>query len=199
MFEILSAGLVLGFSAGISPGPTLALMLRETLARGWRAGWTVAMAPLVADLPVVLASLFLVGLLPAWAVTALSIGGGLFVVWMGVEGLRAAPPEPGSAGGGSLWRAVFTNWLNPHPWIFWFTVGAPQVIDAWQRGGIWWPALFLLAFYALLVGIKGGLATLVHRSRGLLQGRAYGLALRASGALLIGMGLLLVAEGLARA
>ena len=53
MLEHLIKGLVLGFAAGVLPGPMLGLVIRETLQHGRRAGYSVAMAPLITDAPTI--------------------------------------------------------------------------------------------------------------------------------------------------
>ncbi len=45
MEAYLIQGIVLGFVAGISPGPMLDLVINQTLHHGWRAGNLVALAP----------------------------------------------------------------------------------------------------------------------------------------------------------
>ncbi len=50
-----------------------------------------------------------------------------------------------------LGRAVATNLLNPHPYLFWATISGPILIAGWRAS----PAqglAFLLGFYAALVG-----------------------------------------------
>ena len=53
--SIVSA-LLFGASGGLSPGPLLMLLIAETLRHGLRAGFMVAAAPLVSDLPIVVVS-----------------------------------------------------------------------------------------------------------------------------------------------
>ncbi len=60
MGEYLFMGMVLGLSAGLSPGPLLALVISETVSKGLGAGIRIALAPLVTDLPVVAISFLLV-------------------------------------------------------------------------------------------------------------------------------------------
>jgi len=55
----LLTGAALGLSAGLSPGPLLALVIVQTLTYSVREGVKVAAAPLVTDLPIVLAALAL--------------------------------------------------------------------------------------------------------------------------------------------
>ena len=198
MLAFFLIGLGFGFTAGISPGPMLGLVIRETLEHGWRAGCIIALAPLLTDVPVIGLALLLIGAAPSWLVTGLGLIGGVFVIWLGIDTLRSAPPTlpflPTTVLRGSLWRGLLTNWLNPHPWIFWITVGVPQLIMGWRQGGIGWPLLFLSGFYALLVGSKVLLASLVHGSRRWLHGAAYRWVLRGSGVLLIGLGVLLILQ-----
>ena len=56
----LSAGAALGLSAGLSPGPLLALTVSQAIAHGAREGMKVAFAPLLTDPPVILAAIFII-------------------------------------------------------------------------------------------------------------------------------------------
>ncbi len=203
MFAALLLGLSYGFAAGVSPGPMLGLVITQTLQRGWRAGNLVALAPLFSDLPIVVLAVLVVGQLPPAALGWLGIVGGLFVIYLGVESIRSTPDAAslGVAGAQSqsparvLGRAVATNLLNPHPYLFWATVGA-QLIVRTLAGGVASMLLFLLGFYALLVGSKLLVALLVSRSRGWLGGRGYRRVLIGSGLLLAALGALLFRDGL---
>lgn len=158
MLAALASGVLLGFSAGLSPGPMLALVLAQTLNHGPREGCKVALTPLVTDPPIILAAVALASRL---------------------ADLRLP-----------------TNLLNPHPWLFWLTVGAAVLARAMARG---WPAAaaFLFGFYLLLVGAKMAVALLAGRYRNLLAGRAYRAAMRGLAALLAVFAVLLLWEGLA--
>jgi threonine/homoserine/homoserine lactone efflux protein len=121
-------------------------------------------------------------------------------VWLGVEALRDAPaPVEAAAGGagsaaatGSLRRGAITNLLNPHPWVFWITVGVPILGDGTATEAM----VFLIAFYLMLVGSKLVVAALLSAGRErLLRGAGYRLALRASGVLLLAAAVALAIEG----
>ena len=67
---------------------------------------------------------------------------------------------------------MFTNFLNPNPYMFWFTVGAPIIIKAYDAGVT--PVLFfILSFYSLLVGSKIIIVILIGRSRHFITTRYY--------------------------
>ncbi len=146
----LLLGLSLGLGAGLSPGPLFALVIRTAVRDGLRAGCLVALSPLLTDVPIILLALVNAQTASASVPAPLALVGGLFVVWLGIDALREAPPSPageapleaaGSAGADGataiaglnrgaaglravLWGAV-TNALSPHPWVFWLSVGAP--------------------------------------------------------------------------
>ena len=197
MIAFLLSGILLGLSGGLSPGPLLTLVVSETLRHGARAGIGVALAPLLTDLPIILATVLL--LRPLTDQTAplalIHLGGGLYLAWLGVQGVRfrGAELEP-TAPAGSLWRGVIANFLNPSPYLFWLAVGAPTVLAAWQEG---WPAAaaFVAAFYALLVGSKVALALALGRARHLLRSGGYIVLMRGFGLLLLAYALLFLREG----
>lgn len=197
LLPFLSAGLLLGLSSGLAPGPLLTLVAGETLRHGLRAGIGVALAPLLTDAPIVLATFMLLRPLSdrALPLALLHLAGGLYLAWLALESLRFRGVEPlATVAAGSLWRGVIANILNPSPYLFWLAVGAPTLLAAWRQG---WPAVaaFIGAFYALLVGTKVLLALLLARVRGTLRSRSYIGLMRALGLLLLVYALLLLGEG----
>jgi threonine/homoserine/homoserine lactone efflux protein len=196
----LIAGLTFGLSAGLSPGPLSTFVISQTLRHGIREGVRVALSPLITDLPIILISVFvLTQLANANAILGvISIIGGLFVLTLAYEtfttthfAVNEQAPAPQS-----LLRGALVNALSPHPYLFWFSVGAPTMVRAMQDNG--WPAAlaFVLGFYLLLIGSKVGVAVLVGRSRGWLMGPAYAWIMRALGVLLLVFALLLFREAL---
>jgi len=204
MFQTLAAAAVFGLSGGLSPGPLLALVVAQTLAHGRRAGIAVAAAPLVTDAPIIVASIFLLGRIedsePALGLISLA-GGALLATW-GVAGLRSGRPDiasdPVSASAwGSLWKGVAVNILNPSPYLFWLTIGAPLLVQAWAWRWVGVTAC-LLVFYLGLVGSKAVLAVLVARSRDVLGGAGYLWANRAVSLVLLGYAVIFIRSGMVR-
>ena len=194
MTRFLLTGVLLGLSSGLAPGPLLALVASETLRHGVRAGVRVALAPLITDLPIILITILLLRPLAdhALPLAAIHFAGGVYLAWLGVEGVRFRGEERvavNSADG--LRRGVIANFLNPSPYLFWLAVGAPTVLDAWSHG--WSAAIaFVTAFYTLLVGSKVLLALAVAGGRRFLTDAWYRRLLAASGLLLAIFGLLLL-------
>lgn len=199
MLTALASGVLLGFSAGLSPGPMLALVLSHTLRYGSREGCKIALTPLVTDAPIIVVTLLLASKLAQLRplLGMVSIAGAIFVLYLAWESYHPvrreaeAPAERPR----SWFKGIVTNLLNPHPWIFWLTVGAAILAQAVAQG--WYvAAAFLSSFYLLLVGVKLMVALLAGRSRDLLAGRFYRGAMRVLAVMLALFALLLLREGL---
>ena len=196
---LFTTGVVLGLSAGLSPGPLMTLVISETLKRGIPAGARIAVAPLITDLPIIAASVWLLAILAhaMRLVGGIALLGGLYIVWLGYENIRfnGAFTDTSPSTASQLRKGVVANLLNPNPYVFWLTVGSPLILRTAQTG---WPAvaLFLILFYGCLVGSKLVVAVAVGRSRRFLRSRAYIWVIRSLGVLLILFAAAFFREGL---
>jgi threonine/homoserine/homoserine lactone efflux protein len=192
-------GAVLGLSAGISPGPLLTLVITETMRHNSKEGIKVALSPLITDLPIILVSLLILsGFGSSSEILGLiSFAGGIFVSWLGYECLKTKQlmPDLENPAPGSLKKGIVANLLNPHPYLFWITVGAPMVIKARQTG-ISAVIAYFLSFYILLVGSKITIALLVDKSKGFLKSRAYVWIMRILGIALLVFAVLFFLNGI---
>ena len=186
------SGVLLGLTAGLAPGPMLTLVLSHTLRYRIREGCRVALAPLLTDPPIILVAVFLSiqarDMKPLLA--ALSLLGTVYLIYLGYETLHinAQVLQAPQSRPQSLLKGMITNFLNPHPYLFWLTVGAP-ILSAqgpYPRLGA---GLFLLGFYTCLIGAKMVLAWVVGSSRFLIQGRTYTWSMRFLGMVLWGFAL----------
>lgn len=198
MLEFLSAGILLGLAAGFAPGPLLVLVISETLRHDIKAGLKVSIAPLVTDIPIILISLLLLNRLAEFKsiLGCISIFGGLFILYLGYESLKTRGVELNLASvkTSSFKKGVITNALNPHPYIFYMTVGTPIIYRSINQN-ILATVSFVGSFLLLLVGSKVVLAMLVERSRAFLKGRVYIRAMRILGALLFIFSMVLFRDG----
>lgn len=151
----------LGFALGAAPGPIQLLILGETAKRGFTGGLRV-MAGANGTLFAVMVALALgfSSFTPgADALRVLRIGGGLFLIWLGVQETRALSREasadassaPRGRGLGPTGRGVVGVVLNPGAWVFFATTAASVVASASADGGI---ATALLAATAMTVGVS---------------------------------------------
>jgi threonine/homoserine/homoserine lactone efflux protein len=195
----LLSGAALGASAGLSPGPLQALVISETLQHGRREGMKVSFAPLLTDFPIILLAVFLLSKMADFGAVMglISICGALFVFRLAFLNLKTAGrlEDSAIAAPASLKRAAVTNFLNPHPYMFWVFVGAPTVLGAADKGTLG-AAAFLLGFYTVLVGIFILLATGAAAARQWMRGRAYRWVMRGLGAVLALFALFLFYRGL---
>jgi len=199
--ETLLLAASLGLASGLSPGPLLTLVLRSTLERGFAAGLRISVAPLLTDVLMLGVVTALLSLLTEGVLQGIGIVGGLVVLWIGIQTLRAsfqpAPdardPSMESSVGQDLWQGAAVNLLNPHAWLFWIAVGGPIVARAWPESPLRACGFFML-FEAFIVGSKAALAWVAARARHRVQGRAYSWTLRILGVALLGFGLRLLFE-----
>jgi threonine/homoserine/homoserine lactone efflux protein len=198
-FLVLGAGI--GFVSGVSPGPVLTLVVAETLKGGWLRGAAVAAGPLLADGPVVILAITVMRELPPAFEPAMSVVGGVFLLYLAATALvnarRAALPSGQKLNArGGLLTGLLARALGPHPYLFWFLVGGPTLVQARQLAGWWAVIAFLVGYYVALVGSNVGLALVLHRWMGLLSERVYRGLLVAASFILAAYALLLLGRGL---
>lgn len=197
--EFVAAAAVLGLTGGFLPGPLTVMVIGESLRHGTGAGVRAAFAPLVTDAPMIAAAL----LLTRWVSDLHRLTGSIALVGAGVmtlmavDSMRARPPEAVSDldPGSSLLRAAAVNATNPHPYLFWFTVGAPSILRAGEIAAVWAFA-FVAVFFVALVGVKAIMAVVVGRTRHFMSAGVYRWVTRLLGILLLGFAALLVRDGL---
>jgi RhtB (resistance to homoserine/threonine) family protein len=192
----------------IIPGPDTAVVTKNVLVHGRRAGlgtslgvsaglsmWTIAAAVGVASL--VRAS--------EVAFTVLKLVGALYLVWLGIQALRAASHQladdaPSRPAGGSVMGArggfrqgFLSDLANPKIGIF-FTSLLPQFVSAGHA--VLLPFLILGAIFVAMTVVWLLAYTLVaaRAARTLMRPRVRAALDRFTGVVLIGLGLRLAAE-----
>ena len=184
----LLSGLLFGLSAGWTPGPLFMLVISETLKHGFKEGIKVAMAPLLTDLPIIAAALFLLSRLSNVELIfgIISLLGGLFIIYLGYESLRFKGVEIESmvSRPQSLKKGIIANVLNPAPYLFWLTIGGPIILKA-VRIHILWVFCFVLSLYLVFISSKIGIAFAVGKSRVFLKSRGYIYTIRTLGVVLL--------------
>ena len=199
MINFLTIGIILGLSAGFAPGPLLTLVISETLQHDIQSGVKVALAPIITDLPIIILTLFILAKLSHFhsILGIISIIGGFFILSIGYASIRTKGVELKlqKTKPKSLTKGILANALNPHPYLFWFSVGAPTMTKA-MRQDIISPLAFIVSFYVFLVGSKILTAVLVGRSKSFLQGNVYIYTMRFLGLLLCILAVFLFRDGL---
>lgn len=197
--EFLATGVLLGLTAGFSPGPLFALVIAESIRGTTFDGIKVALSPLITDAPVIFLCYFLLRQMSNLTVLLgiISCLGGSYVFYLAITTLRARPlsasdlPEKRL---GSLWKGVLTNAASPHPYLFWASVGVPLMVRAFQtaRSCVF---LFLFGFYACLIGAKITIAVLTGQSKHFASPRLLTIINRVTGVILLIFSALLLHQG----
>ena len=199
MLNFMVVGIILGLSAGFAPGPLLTLVISETLQHDIKSGIKVAMAPFITDLPIIILTLFILSKLSNFhnVLGLISLAGGSLILFMGYETIRSKGCEFDfkKTESNSLLKGILVNALSPHPYLFWFSVGAPTMTKA-MSVSIFALLAFIGCFYILLVGSKILLAVLVGKSRAFLRGNIYIYIMRCLGLALGVLAFILFYDGL---
>ena len=116
----------------------------------------------------------------------LYLAGACYLAYLSMEQLRFKGTEIAKVSNAavSFKKGVIVNLLNPAPYLFWLTIGAPLLVQAKE---ISWAvvAAFLGLFYGFLVGMKLLLAVLIGKNRHLLRGVYYKAVMRGLGIVLL--------------
>jgi threonine/homoserine/homoserine lactone efflux protein len=202
MIESLSyliSGVIFGLAAGISPGPLLTLVISETLRHGRKEGILVSIAPIVTDIPIILITVYILSNISNFyfILGILSLAGAMFIGYLAYDSITVkdvkidiqnVKPMP-------LQKGVTANFLNPHPYLFWITIGGPTLVKA-SHDSILSVAAFILGFYILLVGSKVSVAVLVDKSKNFLKSKTYLYIIKTTGIILILFALIFFRDGL---
>jgi threonine/homoserine/homoserine lactone efflux protein len=199
MINFLFIGIILGLSAGFAPGPLLTLVISETLQHDIKSGVKVALAPIITDFPIIIITLVILTKLSNFhnILGIISLTGGFFILFIGCESIRTKGVELNlqETKSQSLTKGILVNALNPHPYLFWFSVGGPTMTKA-MRENIIAPLAFIISFYTLLVGSKIILAILVGKSKSFLGDNVYIYTMRFLGLILCVLAFALFHDGL---
>jgi threonine/homoserine/homoserine lactone efflux protein len=170
MISYVLQGIVFGFAAAVQPGPMQAYIILQALKHGWRRTLTLAIVPLLSDLPIiVVVVVFLKAIPAAWVIGLRFIGGGflLLLALNAVRSVRTMHAETDAMEGTpprGLPQAVLINLLNPNPYLFWGLVTGPILIEGWKQNPAFGIA-FVAAFYAVLVPFNGVIILVVSSAR----------------------------------
>ena len=175
------------------------VVITQTLRFGLADGIKVALAPLLTDILIITLALVFVSQLH-WLkplLGGITLLGAAFLIYLAIENFkvrRIELPEE-QVEPHSFWTGVVANLLNPHPYLFWVTIGAPTLLKA-VGVSVLAAVLFIVGFYVCLIGSKILIAWLVARSRSFLGSQAYVYINRLLGFALVAFALLFLRDGL---
>jgi threonine/homoserine/homoserine lactone efflux protein len=178
----------------IIPGPTILLVIGQSLGGGARNALPLVAGVALGDLTAMTLSLAGLGAILATSATlftALKWAGAAYLIWLGVKMWRApveATAAPPLAGGKALRQAWLVTALNPKGIVF-FVAFVPQFIDP-ARGFATQAALLVATFVTLAAANAAIYAALAGRLSGAVRRPSVRRALnRLGGGVLMGAGL----------
>ena len=194
-FEIYIAYIVACFVIALVPGPTVTVIVANSLAHGSRAGLlnvagtqlglALMMAILVVGLSSVIAAM-------GWLFDWLRWAGAAYLVWLGWKLLRAPEAmvdiqKSSVPKGGFLLQGFLVLMANPKA-LLWFGAFLPQFIDP---TGNYVGQIVLLGVTAMAVALvsDGAYAVVTGRASAMLSRKRVRLVSRLSGGFLIGGGI----------
>lgn len=199
LIEFLALGSFLGLAAGTSPGPLLAVTISETLQHGKWEGIKVAVSPLITDLPIVLFVLYVLSHLTSYdfIIGIIAFFGASYLIYSGIESLKIKKDsiELNIEKEDALKKGIIVNFGNPHPYVFWFSIGGPIIFKSLNTH-ISATILFILGFYSFLVGSKVVVTLIVEKSKSFINSKCYFSIIRTLGIAQIVFGLAFVKMGL---
>ncbi|MCC4770449.1 LysE family translocator [Methanosarcina sp. DH2] len=199
LIEYLAMGAFLGLAAGTSPGPLLAVTISETLQHGKWEGIKVAVSPLITDLPIILAVLFVLSHLTSsdLFIGIIAFFGASYLIYSGIESMKIKKDsvELNVGKKDALKKGIIVNFGNPHPYVFWLSIGGPIIFKSLSVH-VWATILFIAGFYLLLVGSKVIVALIVEKSKYFINSKYYFSIVRALGIAQIIFGLTFIKVGL---
>ncbi len=167
--ELAIQGALLGISAALSPGPFQSLIIAQALMGSWRRVLPIAFAPLLGDIPIAFALVFLLNQVPETFLRYVRFAGAillLFLAW-GIwkqiratnENMTASDVRQLGAGRG-LFMGLAMLFMSPGPYLYWSLVLGPLLLSALAIS-LWQAFAFLLAFYFFSIGGLIAIAYLV--------------------------------------
>ncbi len=194
----ITTGFILGLS-GLIPGPLLTLVISETLKHGPKEGIKIAASPLITDFPIILVITLIMSKLPETdtILGLIAFSGSIYLIYLACESLsfKGVDPEVSGSPMHSIKKGIIANFLNPSPYVFWFTIGAPTIIKAYDES-LSYALLFIIVFYSVLTGSKVVVAVITGKAKNFLNSKSYVVIIKSLGALMLLFAIYFIKNGL---
>jgi threonine/homoserine/homoserine lactone efflux protein len=200
MVEYLLTGIFIALSAGLSPGPLMALMISQTIHHGLGEGIKIAIAPILTDIPIIIIITLLVSLFSGidLFLAGISFLGACYLAYLAYESfkIKGITVVKGKVKPRSLKKGALTNFLNPSVYFFWFTIGGPLLLKSMQKNEFSYGIIFVITFLVTLFLAQFMIVLVAAHSRGFLKSTAYIYVNRFLGLLLLFFAFRFFQEGL---
>jgi threonine/homoserine/homoserine lactone efflux protein len=207
LLTILFTAFIVGFSGAMMPGPLLTVNISESARKGAKIGLLLMIGHAVLELALIIG--LVVGLKKylhnSTFITAVSVTGGLFLLWMGYGMVRDSlkgkvaldfSVKQEKTFMGPVIMGILVSLSNPYWTIWWATFGLSYITKAWVYGfaGV---AAFYLGHILADFSWYGAVSLAVAKGRGLMSNRLYSGILTVCGLFLIGLAVTFIYSGVA--
>ena len=161
MLNYLIFGITYAFAAAVQPGPLQTYIISQTIKKGWRKTLPTAFAPVVSDGPILILVLFLLSTIPDNFIIVLRIGGGIFLLYLGLRAFKSwrefdeDETISDESNKHTLLSAVFVNLLNPAPYLGWSLIMGPLFLEGWRIAPINGISLILGFYVTMIITLVG--------------------------------------------
>jgi threonine/homoserine/homoserine lactone efflux protein len=161
MISYLIFGITFAFAAAVQPGPLQTYIISQTIKKGWRSTLPAAFAPVISDVPILLLVLFLLSTVPDNFIIVLRIGGGIFLLYLGINAFNSWKKYDANESASSdssqqtLFKAVGVNLLNPAPYLAWSLIMGPLFLEGWEIAPINGIALIFGFYITMIITLAG--------------------------------------------
>ena len=120
-----------------------------------------AFAPVISDVPILLLVLFLLSTVPDNFIIILRIGGGLFLLYLGINAFNswkkydADEVVSNDSSQQTLFKAVVVNLLNPAPYLGWSLIMGPLFLEGWKIAPVNGMALIFGFYITMIITLAG--------------------------------------------
>ncbi len=169
---LFSTSFLIALTGAMMPGPVLAVTIRESAGKGFKAGPLMILGHGILELALIAA--LLIGFSFAFRdpsfLIGISLAGGTTLIWMGITGWRKSgrdltfatdksKPPPGDLH--TVLAGILSSISNPYWFIWWATIGLAYLGSCWKFGWIGLISFYSghiladLAWYSLVSGAVG--------------------------------------------
>ncbi|MBF0430796.1 MAG: LysE family transporter [Fibrobacteria bacterium] len=175
------------------------MVIYETINNNVTSGIKVALAPLATDVPIILFTFFVLTRLSQSDILLgiITLPGSALLFYLGIQNIftKGENSRQNKISGNTFLKGILVNLFSLHPYLFWFTIGAPAISKA-RTISFAASLAFILGFYICLISSKVLIAILVGRAKNFLNGKIYHYLMRIIGLSLIIFSLILFLEAL---
>lgn len=189
MIEAILTAALLGFFAGIVPGPYTTIVASTGLERGFKPALRLAFVPVVTDFPPMFILSFILDRVNYDVLTVVGIFGGTLFAALGVrfiwrQGGDFEEKARRVSEGRAFWTTASAGIMSPAPWIFWLVAGSPLLLRAWNQNWVYGVA-FGITLFVMLIGTATALAWGASHGRRVMTPSVRRRVLRIAGAFLV--------------